>query len=217
MKKIVAVQASPRSSMNTGMLVDQAAKGAESQGAEVKYFNLYQLDHFTGCISCFGCKRAHHQGICTYQDGLTAVLDEIRTADGLILGTPNYLGDVSAAFRCLYERLIFQSLTYKSEPRSYNTRRIPVLLVMTSNCAEEQYALMGYDTMLEKYKSSLSGFVGPTKLLICGDTMQVKDYSQYQWTMFDADAKIARHRKVFPMELKKSFSLGAEMVKNPWE
>ena len=29
-----------------------------------------------------------------------------RKADGLIIGSPNYLGDVSAGFRALFERLI---------------------------------------------------------------------------------------------------------------
>ena len=39
----------------------------------------------------------------------------IGNADGLIIGTSNYLGDVTAGFRALYERLISQSLTYKTE------------------------------------------------------------------------------------------------------
>lgn len=217
MKKIVAINASPRVSWNTGSLVREAAKGAEAEGAEVKVFDLYKLEKFTGCISCFGCKLPEHQGICIYKDGLAPVLEEIRDADGLIIGTPNYLGDVSAAFRALYERLIFQSLTYKIEPQSYNKRRIPVLFIMTSNCSEAFYSQIGYDKMLEKYQNSLSGMVGPTKVMVCGDTLQVNDYSKYNWTMFDPEAKRARHENVFPDDIKKAFSLGAEMTKKPWE
>lgn len=183
MKKIVAINASPRTAWNTGSLVREAAKGAEVEGAEVKVFDLYKLEKFTGCISCFGCKLPEHQGVCICKDGLTPVLEEIRNADGLILGTPNYLGDISAALRSLYERLIFQSLTYKLEPRSYNERRIPVLFIMTSNCSEEFYSQIGYDKMLENYQNSLSGMVGPTKVMISGDTLQVNDYSKYDWTL----------------------------------
>ncbi len=217
MNKIVVINASPRATWNTGSLISEAAKGAESEGAEVKVFDLYKLDKFTGCISCFGCKLSEHQGICIYKDGLTPVLEEIRSADGLIIGTPNYLGDVSAAFRSLYERLIFQSLTYKVEPRSYNKHLIPVLLIMTSNCSEEFYSQTGYDKMLENYKNTLSGMVGPTKVMVCGDTLQVKDYSKYNWTMFNPEAKKVRHDEVFPKEMKKAFSLGVDMVKNPWK
>lgn len=213
MKHIVAINASPRTTWNTATLVQEAAKGVESEGAQVTYFNLYQLEKFTGCISCFGCKLPEHQGVCICKDGLAPVLEAIRTADGLIIGTPNYLGDVSAAFRSFYERLIFQSLTYKVDPRCYNTRRIPVLLIMTSNCAEEYYSKIGYDAMLENYKNTLTGMVGPTTVMVSGDTLQVKDYSKYQWTMFDPEAKKTRHETVFPEELKKAFALGAEMVK----
>ena len=216
MKKIVAINASPRTTWNTATLVREAAKGAEAEGAEVKVFDLYKSEKFTGCISCFGCKLPEHLGVCVCKDGLTEVLDEIRSADGLILGTPNYLGDVSAAFRALYERLVFQSLTYKTEPRSYNQRLIPVLLIMTSNCAEEYYDKIGYDRMLENYKNTLGGMVGPTKVMVCGNTLQVNDYDKYNWTMFDPEAKKARHEEVFSHELEKAFSIGAEMVKEPW-
>ena len=77
-------------------------------------------------------KIPEHLGVCIYKDGLAPILEEIRNADGLMIETPNYLGDVSAVFRALYERLIFQSLTYKIEPRSYNKHRISVLFIMTS-------------------------------------------------------------------------------------
>ena len=217
MKKIVAINASPRAGWNTGTLIREAAKGAESEGAEVVVYDLYKLEKFTGCISCFGCKLPQTQGICIYKDGLAPVLEDIRNADGLIIGTPNYLGDISAACRALYERLVFQSLTYKLEPRSYNQHRIPVLFIMTSNCSEEFYSQIGYDKMLENYKNTLSGMVGPTKVMVCGDTLQVGDYSKYNWTMFDPEAKKARHEDVFPTEMKQAYALGAEMVKNPWD
>ena len=215
MKKIIAINASPRTVWNTGTLIREAAKGAESEGAEVK--DLYQSEKFTGCISCFGCKLPEHQGVCVCKDGLTPILDDIRSADGLIIGTPNYLGDVSAGFRALYERLIFQSLTYKTEPRSYNERRVPVLFIMTSNAAEDFYAQIGYDKMLANYQNMLCNVVGPTKVMISSDTLQVSDYSKYNWTMFDPEAKKQRHETVFPTDKEKAFSLGAEMTGGIWE
>ncbi len=217
MKKIVAINGSPRTVWNTGTLVREAAKGAESMGAEVKVFDLYNLEKFTGCISCFGCKLPASRGVCMYQDGLAPVLKEIRHADGLILGTPNYLGDVSAGFRALYERLIFQALTYKLTPRSYNEHLIPVLFIMTSNAPKEFYSEEGYGRMIDTYESALNSMVGPTKIMICGDTLQVKEYDRYNWTMFDAKAKQARHDAVFPKEKENAFSLGADLVSDPWK
>ena len=217
MKKIVAINCSPRTAWNTATLVREAAKGAEMQGAEVEVIDLYKLEKFTGCVSCFGCKLPQNLGKCICKDGLTPVLDAIRNADGLIIGTPNYLGDVSAGFRALFERLIFQVLTYKTEVRSYNDKQIPVLMIMTSNASEDYYAQIGYDQMLLRYQGSFNTFVGPTKILISSDTLQVKDYGRYNWTMFDPEHKKARHEAVFPENKKKAFALGEQMVRGSWE
>lgn len=216
MKHIVVINASPRKEWNTGTLVHEAAQGAESEGAEVKIFDLYRLEKYSGCISCFGCKLPANKGKCICQDGLAPILEEIRNADGVIFGTPNYLGDVTAGFRALYERLIFQYITYKKEPVSYNDRRIPVLFIMTSNAPEEFYTPDGYGKMIEGYRNSLSNFIGPTKVMICGDTLQVNEYDRYDWTMFDPEAKRIRHETIFPREKQEAFRLGAEMLKNPW-
>lgn len=216
MKKIVAINCSPRTAWNTAALVREAAKGAEQEGAEITVIDLYRLEKFTGCVSCFGCKLQANLGQCVCRDGLFPVLEKIRSADGLILGTPNYLGDVSAGFRALYERLIFQSLTYKKEMRSYNKRKIPVLMIMTSNASEEFYPNIGYDKMLERYQNMLGTFVGNTKLMISADTLQVHDYDMYNWTMFDPEAKKQRHETVFPEDKKKAFNFGGKMVREPW-
>ena len=217
MKKIIAINCSPRTVWNTASLVREAAKGAEEAGAEVKVIDLYKLEKFTGCVSCFGCKLPDNLGKCVCRDGLYAVLEEIRSADGLIIGSPNYLGDMSAGFRALYERLIFQSLTYKTEVRSYNQRQIPVLLIMTSNASEDFYAQIGYDAMLKRYQGTLETFVGPTRIFISSDTLQVNDYSRYNWTMFNPEAKKTRHETVFPVDQKQAFELGEIMVHGSWD
>lgn len=216
MKKIVAVNASPRTEWNTGTLIRETAKGVESTGAKVRLFDLYRLEPYTGCISCFGCKLPSHEGICICRDGLTPVLEEIRNADGLIIGSPNYLGNVTAGFRAFYERLIFQSLTYKTEQTNCNKHKIPTLFIMTSNAPEEYYNQCGYDKMLAEYQNTLSNIVGSTKIMISGNTLQVHDYGKYNWTMFSPEAKKARHEEVFPVEKQKAFDFGVEIVTAPW-
>ena len=208
MKKIIAINCSPRSGWNTDILVREAAAGAAESGAETEVIDLYKLEKFTGCVSCFGCKMEGHPGRCVCCDGLYNVLEKIRQADGLILGSPVYLGDVSAGFRALYERLIFQYITYKTEIRSYSERRIPVLLILTSNIQAE------YDAeLLKRYKGTLEAFVGPTQTMASGNTLQVMDYDRYNWSMFNAEEKKARRETVFPEERRSAFRLGAGMIK----
>lgn len=209
-RNVVAVNASPRKGWNTDTLVSEAARGAESAGAIVQKFDLYRLERFTGCISCFGCKREKNKGHCIYRDGLTPVLDAIREADALIIGSPNYLSELSASFRALYERLIFQNLTYNLEQPCCNEHPIPVLLIMTSNAPEGLYS-----DLLKGYQRTLTGFVGPTEVLVSGDTLQVKDYSKldWEWSMFDPAAKQARRETVFPQERQTAFEMGAALVR----
>ena len=217
MKKIVAINASPRAGWNTAQMVEQAALGAKKENAQVKYYDLYKQEKFTGCVSCFGCMLDPNKGKCVYKDGLSEILEEIRTADGLIIGTPNYLGEVSAGFRALFERLIFQHLTYKHEVGGYEEQNIPVLFIMTSNVAEDLYDANGYTNMLAGYKKRLERFIGPVKFMICGQTKQVNDYSKYGWTYFDPEAVETRHKTIFPMEKAQAYALGAKMVSGSWE
>lgn len=210
MKKIIAVNAGPRMGWNTETLITEASKGAESAGAEVIRFDLFRLERYTGCISCFGCKKEKMKGHCICRDGLTPVLDAIREADGLIIGSPNYLSEMTASFRALYERLIFQNLTYNRETPCCNTHPVPVLLIMTSNAPDTMYS-----RMIQNYQQTMSAFVGPTEVLVSGDTLQLKDYSKtdWPWSMFDPQAKQKRRETVFPDEIKKAFDMGAALVK----
>ena len=208
-KKIVVVNAGPRKGWNTDTLISEAAKGAESAGAEIIRFDLFKLEKFTGCISCFGCKREKFKGHCVCRDGLTPVLDAIRDADGLIIGSPNYLSELTSSFRALYERLIFQNLTYNVETPCCSGRPVPVLLIMTSNAPDTMYT-----GLLKNYQQTLSRFVGPAEVLVSGNTLQLKDYSKtdWPWTMFDPAAKKERHETVFPEECKKAFEMGAALA-----
>ena len=210
-KKIIAVNAGPRKGWNTDTLIGEAARGAESAGAVIEKFDLFRLEKYTGCISCFGCKKEQHKGHCVCRDGLTEVLDLIREADGLIIGSPNYLGEMTASFRALYERLVFQNLTYNSETPCCNQNPIPVLLIMTSNAPDTAY--MG---LLQNYQQTMSRFVGPTKLLVSGDTLQLEDYSKldWEWSIFDPEEKKRRHETVFPQECAKAYDMGGALVVN---
>ncbi len=208
-KRIVAVNAGPRKGWNTDTLITEAARGAEAAGAVIERFDLFRIEKYTGCISCFGCKREKNKGHCICSDGLTPVLDAIRSSDGLIIGSPNYLSEMTASFRALYERLIFQNLTYNLETPCCNLRPVPVLLIMTSNAPDTAYL-----PLLRNYQQTLNRFVGPADVLVSGNTLQLKDYSKtdWPWTMFDPDEKHKRHETVFPEECRKAYDMGMKLA-----
>lgn len=208
-KRIIAVNAGPRKGWNTDTLITEASSGAADAGAEIIRFDLFKLERYTGCISCFGCKKEKNKGRCICKDGLTPVLDAIRESDGLIIGSPNYLSNVTASFRALYERLIFQNLTYNRENPCCNAHPVPVLLIMTSNAPDNMYT-----DLMNSYQQTLSSFVGPCDVLVSGETLQLKDYGKtdWPWTLFDPEARQKRHEEVFPLECKKAYELGAALA-----
>lgn len=209
-KRIIAVNAGPRIGWNTETLISEASKGAEAAGAAVERFDLFRLERYTGCVSCFGCKKERFKGHCVCRDALTPILDAIRGSDGLIIGSPIYLSELTASFRALYERLVFQNLTYNLETPCCNERPIPVLLIMTSNAPDTNY--LG---LARNYQQILSSFVGPTEILVSGNTLQLRDYSKtdWPWSRFDPEAKKLRHETVFPQECKKAYDMGMALAR----
>ena len=60
-------------------------------------------------------------------------------------------------------------------------------------------------------KGALSNFVGPTEVIACGNTLQVDDYSQFNWTLFDPEKKKQYHDETFAGYLAKAQELGAKI------
>jgi multimeric flavodoxin WrbA len=210
--KIIGVNGSPRKGWNTHLLLEEALKGAASKGAETELVHLYDL-RFRGCISCFACKRKESPGRCAFADELLPLLARIGRCDGLVLGSPVYIGELTSSMRAFIERLTFQYVTYRKEGGTFFDRRIPVLSIYTMNVSEAQMRQEGYDARFALYESRYARLLGgPAKTLISTETLQVNDYDRYEMSMFDAEARKKRREEVFPQDLKKAFDLGAELA-----
>ena len=111
--KIFAVNGSPRKKGNTATVLEHFLEGARSAGADTELIHLYDLQA-SGCRSCFACKLrgGASYGHCALKDDLTPVLAALEKADGLVLGSPVYFGNVTGAMRSFQERLCFPYLVY---------------------------------------------------------------------------------------------------------
>ena len=210
---IMAFNGSPRKkNWNTVTLLEKALQGAASAGADTELVHLYDLN-FSGCISCFSCKKIDRKkdGVCAIQDDLTSVLDRIRDADALIIGTPVYYGAESASTRALIERLCFPYNKYSKDRKSLFPRRIPTALIYTMNVGEELLETLGYDRHFGITKTALESHFGRCEILLSTDTLQFSDYSRYESERFDSEAKIRRHAEVFPEDCRRAFELGVRM------
>ena len=99
--KVLAILGSPRAKSNSTALARKIMKRAGELGAETQEFVLNKLQ-YKGCQACETCKtKLDH---CVLKDDLTLVLEAIHEADGVVLATPNYFGEVSGQFKSFFDR-----------------------------------------------------------------------------------------------------------------
>jgi multimeric flavodoxin WrbA len=103
--RILALQASPNEDGLTASMAKQAMAGAKAAGAEVELVNLRKLK-VEACRACDdGWGRCRREGLCIIEDDLEMVRGTIAAADGVILGTPVYFGDVAEVVKNCLDRL----------------------------------------------------------------------------------------------------------------
>ncbi|RUM87069.1 MAG: flavodoxin family protein [Thermodesulfatator sp.] len=98
--KILAFNGSPRRGGNTDLLLAALVRGAEAAGAEVRRYDLYQMD-FQGCIECGSCDRT---GECVLEDDLAPLYSEFLGARVIVLASPIFFYNLTSRTQALIER-----------------------------------------------------------------------------------------------------------------
>ena len=214
MKKIYAVNGSPRKNGNTAQLLQKALEGAASAGAEVKLIQLADLN-FSGCRSCFACKKLENPApVCVLKDDLAEILKELLQADGIIMGSPIYFGAETGLYRNFLERLFFPMLRYTNPPSSRAEKRIDFGFIYTMNVPENLMDEYGYNAYLQS-QSQTPGLIFNSRniyTLYACDTHQFDDYSKYECTLFDAGHKAEMRKSQFISDLAKAFEMGRKLA-----
>lgn len=214
MKKIFAINGSPRKNGNTAQLLQKALEGAASVGAETELIQLADLK-FSGCRSCFSCKRLANPSFgCAIKDDLSELLMELVDADGIVMGTPIYFGAETGLYRNFLERLYFPYLRYTNPPSTKAEKSIDFGFIYTMNITESGMEEYGYKKYLES-SSSIPQMIFKSRniyTLYSCDTYQYDDYSKYECTLFDEAHKAAVHQTQFPADLARAFEIGKTLA-----
>ncbi len=110
--KILAVGAG-RQHGNSNTIIREILRGAESVSHEIKFYDLNQMD-IKGCRGCYACEKTEYG--CVIQDDLKPYWKDLMKADVLILGTPNYIYNISGQMKMLIDR------HYSMKDRYYKPR-----------------------------------------------------------------------------------------------
>jgi multimeric flavodoxin WrbA len=98
--KVLGIMGSPRLKGNTDLLLDEALKGAQSQGAETEKIVADRLK-ITPCKELYHCLK---DGTCPLRDDMTALYDKILAADAIIVASPIFFYTVSPQLLALISR-----------------------------------------------------------------------------------------------------------------
>ncbi|RQD82462.1 MAG: flavodoxin family protein [Methanocalculus sp. MSAO_Arc2] len=101
MAQVILINASPRAGGNTECVLEECRKAIEAEGVDTKIISL-RGKQIASCIACYSCKKT---GICAIDDGINEMIDEIRSADGLVVGTPVYFGTARGDLMAALQRI----------------------------------------------------------------------------------------------------------------
>jgi len=98
--RVLGIVFSPRKGGNTEILMKEALKGAEAEGAETKLI-LTREYNIKPCDACDSC---HKTGECHIKDDMQTLYRELLEADAIIFGTPVYFWHICAQAKIFIDR-----------------------------------------------------------------------------------------------------------------
>ncbi len=213
MKKFFAINGSPRRNGNTAQLLNEAVRGAADAGAETELVNLYALN-FKGCTSCFYCKlKSKPHGTCAMKDDLSPILEELKTADAVAFGVPIYFMNFSAGMVAFIERFYFSNYIYSAEIPTVFPKKLPSAFLLTMNMTQEHFAQFNMAERLGMYETFTKNILRcQPKMLHAYNTVQFKDYSKYESSIFNPEEKIAYRAENFANLCAQAYEIGRSLI-----
>ncbi len=108
MSKVLAINGSPRKDGNTAILIRHILKEIEQNGIATETIQIGGKN-VHGCTACMKCFE-NRDGKCAIEtDMVNSIIEKMREADGIILGSPVYFLDVTPEMKALIDRAGFVS------------------------------------------------------------------------------------------------------------
>ena len=101
--KVVAFNGSARRGGNTAILLGHVLSELAKEGLETELVEMSGAK-IHGCLACRKCS-ARKDGRCSQEDDMGNVyIEKMAAADGILLGSPTYVADVSPEIKALIDR-----------------------------------------------------------------------------------------------------------------
>jgi multimeric flavodoxin WrbA len=101
--RVVAFNGSARKNGNTSILLRHVLKELEAEGIETELVEMSGAK-IHGCLSCRECSRRKDRRCGQTGDMGNVYIEKMDKADGILLGSPTYVSDVSPEIKALIDR-----------------------------------------------------------------------------------------------------------------
>jgi len=98
--KVVVFHGSPRIEGNTEILLNEAMRGINEEGHDIRVFKLNFMN-IKPCQDCGGCEK---NGTCIINDDMEEIYNAVRGADRIILASPIFFFGLSAQSKIMIDR-----------------------------------------------------------------------------------------------------------------
>ncbi|NLV27900.1 MAG: flavodoxin family protein [Methanomicrobiales archaeon] len=104
--KVVAFNGSPRKDGNTAILLNYVLHELSAEGIETELVQLAG-ERIIGCRGCYTCWERKDGRCAIDTDILNDCIEKMLDADGILMGSPVYYGDITAEMKALLDRSFF--------------------------------------------------------------------------------------------------------------
>lgn len=113
--KVLAINGSPNKEGTTFTALSIITKALESEGIETEIFHIGN-GGIHGCVGCGSCRK-NKNNQCVYDgDSVNDCIENVRAANGIIIGAPTYFGGIAGDAKCFYDRLFYTGRHIEGKP-----------------------------------------------------------------------------------------------------
>ena len=111
--KVLLVNGSPHPHGCTDAALREVASAVEAQGLETEFFWIGNKP-INGCLGCHACRDGH----CAFgkEDGVNALIDAIRAADGVVIGGPVHYAGPAGNLHSALDRVFYAKGSFAGKP-----------------------------------------------------------------------------------------------------
>lgn len=103
--KVIAINGSPKSEGNTYHALKLVTDELETQGICTEIIHVGNKS-IRGCIACGGCARNQNER-CVIDDEVNEIIQKMKVADGIIIGSPVYYASIAGTMKCFLDRSFY--------------------------------------------------------------------------------------------------------------